>query len=335
MRMKVVLTAVQAALLLALAGCGGGGDDGQSGDSYVALAAPDEGPFPDPVATLPAGFSWFDSDKYWAVSKISDTFYAIYEPNYQQQNVIYLLIGTENSFLFDTGATPRRDITKVVASLTSNHVIAMPSHLHYDHIGGLPRFQDIWLVDVPFTRSLPTTGDGLVTVPTEVHIGDVDPEFAFRIPPFRVSRWVQPGATIDIGGKTLRVIWTPGHEEAEVVVYDETDNILLSGDHMYPCELYVQKTTDYLASATLLLGVINPATRLYGAHCASAGVPAMSYQDAVDVQATLRAIQANEVQGTPIAIPGYVQSGLAYDANQSIALWRFLVFEGGHVFGLE
>ena len=182
---------------------------------------------------------------------------------------------------------------------------------------------------MPFARNLPTTSDGLVTVPPEVHFGGVDPAFAFQIPPVKVTRWVKSGAIVDIGGKSLKIIWTPGHEDAEVVVYDMTDNILLTGDHMYPCDLYVEKTTDYLQSASMLLGVINANTKLYGAHCANTGVPLMSYQDAVDVQATLRAIQANEVQGTPTSIPGYIASGLSYVVNSTINLLRFLVFEGG------
>jgi hypothetical protein len=126
-----------------LSACGGSDDGGHGAETPPSFITPAklqtaDTPVSDP-APLTGTMKYFDENKYWAINKISDTLYQIHEPNYSQQNSSYLLIGKERSLLFDSGAAFTRDITKVVKSLTSTHVSVMPSHLHYDHIGGLPK----------------------------------------------------------------------------------------------------------------------------------------------------------------------------------------------------
>ena len=105
--------------------------------------------------SLAAPLRWFDN--YYAVAEIGDGAYAIGEPRYGQCNFSYLIVGSERALLFDTGPGIR-DITKVVKALTSLPTVALPSHLHFDHIGNLPRFEEVALPDLPALRA--QTRDG-------------------------------------------------------------------------------------------------------------------------------------------------------------------------------
>jgi len=60
--------------------------------------------------------------------------------------------------------------------------------------------------------------------------------YAFRdVPrPLRIDRVLEDGETLNLDGYTLRVIWTPGHSEEHMVLYDEANRLLFSGDHVLP-----------------------------------------------------------------------------------------------------
>jgi glyoxylase-like metal-dependent hydrolase (beta-lactamase superfamily II) len=57
--------------------------------------------------------------------------------------------------------------------------------------------------------------------------------------------------TLDMGGRQLRVEWTPGHSPGHICLYDATDKLLFAGDHMLPelspnIGLHPQSTPDPL-----------------------------------------------------------------------------------------
>ena len=45
---------------------------------------------------------------------------------------------------------------------------------------------------------------------------------------------VADGQTIDLGGRRMRVLWTPGHTDHHAVLIDEGERLLFSGDHVLP-----------------------------------------------------------------------------------------------------
>ena len=91
---------------------------------------------------LAQGVRWFDD--WFAIENIAPGVHAIGEPRFHQINWNYLIEGQHTALLFDTGPGVR-DISEVVRTLTKLPVIALPSHLHFDHTGNLHRFQDIAL----------------------------------------------------------------------------------------------------------------------------------------------------------------------------------------------
>jgi len=176
-----------------------------SGSGALAASAPVR-------PATPAG--WFH------VYPLDEHTYAISEPKYWQENVSYLLIGTRRALLFDTGPGIY-SIKAVVSGLTSLPVTAIPSHLHFDHVGDLEEFSDVRLLDTPALRA-------------QVHGGYfVEPQLQYMVRhPFkyRVHGWIKDGETIDLGGRTVRLLSTPGHTPDSVSLVDDDGSRLFTGD---------------------------------------------------------------------------------------------------------
>jgi hydroxyacylglutathione hydrolase len=228
------------------------------------------------------------AESQFAVTTIAPGIYAISEPKYYQHNVSYLVVGSRRALMIDSGASTTEDITKVVQSLTSKPVAVIPTHLHFDHIGGLHRFKTIWMIDVAATRELEDKS-GITRIPAERHIGTPD---GFTSTPFRVAKYLKPGAMVDLGGRHIRVIYAPGHTPDEIVLYSPGDNMLFAGDFIYPAGLFSGNDQDYLQSANTVLEAINAQTTVYGAHAgrpreANSPPPILHYRDIVAVRDAL------------------------------------------------
>src|ERR1700683_4568906 len=153
-------------------------------------------------------------DDYFAVEDLGDETFAIGEPRYYQQNYSYLIVGRTRAVLFDSGSGTR-DISGVVANLTKLPVTVIVSHLHFDHLGGIGPFGDVAMIDLPNTRA-DLSGD-LFKPSRYEYMGFLDRRDA---PSLRVSEWLAPGAIIDLGGRELTVLSTPGHTPSSVALFD-------------------------------------------------------------------------------------------------------------------
>src|SRR5262249_31074497 len=90
--------------------------------------------------------SWFE------VYKVAPGTFAIYEPRQFEETISYLIVGTKQALLFDTGMGIG-NIKAVVARLTSRPVVVLNSHTHNDHVGGNWQFQYVFGMDTSFTRT--------------------------------------------------------------------------------------------------------------------------------------------------------------------------------------
>jgi glyoxylase-like metal-dependent hydrolase (beta-lactamase superfamily II) len=52
--------------------------------------------------------------------------------------------------------------------------------------------------------------------------------------PLVIDRTLRDGEIIELNGKKMTVIWTPGHAHEHIVVHDPVDRLLFSGDHVLP-----------------------------------------------------------------------------------------------------
>ncbi len=251
-----------------------------------------------PVPPAPVAGRWFDD--YFVVETIDPDTFAIGEPRYYQGNYSYLILGTKRAVLFDAG-TGTRDIVPVVRSLTSLPVTVVPSHLHFDHVGALGRFDRTALLDVPSLRA--RIRNSRLTLKRYEFLGFSD---GLAAPTFRVDEWWAPDSTVDLGNRRLRVWPTPGHTPTSVSLYDETRRQLFAGDFVYPGQLYAflpgASRSAYLATTRRLLSSIDPATRIYTAHMQDAPAPVrapvLEVADLKALQSTLVAIEQGRLDST-------------------------------------
>lgn len=237
-------------------------------------------------------------DDYWAVEKLDDATFAIGEPRYYQGNYVYLLLGKKRALLFDSGSGTR-DISHVVAELTKLPVTVIPSHLHYDHLGGIEPFSSVAMIDIPETRAAVT--DGRLQVGRYGYLGFIDG----REPPYvRVTEWLKPDTRIDLGGRVVQLLHTPGHTPESASLYDPATHRLFSGDFIYPTTLYASlpggSLSDYQRSASRLLGILPADTRIWAAHCCRIGekaaAPWLTMADMHDLDRTLRDVRAGRAE---------------------------------------
>ena len=216
----------------------------------------------DGKVTLAGNLRWVDD--YYVVEDLGHRAFAIGEPLYGQCNFSYLIAGSRRALLFDSGPG-LRNILPVIRALTSVPVMALPSHLHFDHIGNLNRFDEVALPDLPALRQ--QQRDGVFRLGFYQYLGFVE---GFRRPEFRATQWIQPGSDIDLGDRRLTLLSAPGHTPESVVLLDRAANRLFAGDFIYPLDIYAflpgADLRDYSASAGRVAQLLNNESTVYAGH---------------------------------------------------------------------
>lgn len=256
---------------------------------------------------------WFDD--YYTIDIIDERTHAIGEPRASGPVFSYLIEGRDRAILFDIGY-PSANILPVVKSLTDKPVLAVPSHLHYDHVGNLERFSQIALLDTPQRRAQ-MNGDLFSPTHTQ-YLGSAE---GHDIPSWKVTKWLSEGEKIDLGDRTIRVVFTPGHTDESISVWDEANGQFFTGDYIYEGPLYAflpnSSLTDYLKVAENLLLILPRETKLYTAHRTNmTGTPVLETRDIVELRDTLEAVRDGEISGTGFFPTRYrVNERIALDAD--------------------
>ncbi len=119
---------------------------------------------------------------------------------------VYLVEGEEKALLIDAGAyMPHLD--QAVAALTDKPVMVALTHGHGDHVGGIVCFPEVWIhpADIPM---IARNGEGYQGEIHELNDGDV----------------------IDLGGREIEVLHTPGHTSGSITFFDKERHYGFSGD---------------------------------------------------------------------------------------------------------
>jgi len=224
------------------------------------------------------------SDGWFEVYELPGHVYAMYEPRQDQQVLCYLIVGEKRALLFDSGLGMGH-LGEVVRRLTSLPVVVLNSHTHFDHAGGNYEFDAVYAVDSPFTRKnaeghpssymLKNAGPGEACPPLPRGF-----EFSkYTIKPFRITHTIHDGEIIDLGGRQLEVLLTPGHTPDALCLLDRSQEQLFTGDTFYPDELWLwwpetdldayQKSIERIAALAPSLRILRPA------HAAPEAAPAL------------------------------------------------------------
>jgi glyoxylase-like metal-dependent hydrolase (beta-lactamase superfamily II) len=250
-----------------------------------------------PPAEEGPGVRWHDD--YFTIQPLGPGTFAIGEPRYYQQNFSYLIAGTQRAVLFDAGPG-HRDIRSAAESLTDLPITFIPSHFHYDHVGNTITFDHVAVLDLPYLRE--RAPDGFLQLSFDEHLGEAE---GFEAPVLQVDEWLAPGAEIDLGGRSLEVLYTPGHTEDSISLLDRASGFVFSGDFIYPGPLFAflpnSGMGDYIQGAENLLAVASERTRIFSAHRVEPpGAPELTPGDVVDLKSALWAIRKGELTATGI-----------------------------------
>jgi len=252
------------------------------------------------LAQVPLNDAWFE------VYKVAPGVFAIYEPHQAEEVISYLVVGTKQALLFDTGMGIG-NLRAIVARLTSRPIVVLNSHTHNDHVGGNWQFPFIYGMDTAFTRaSAKGSGeDAQAEIGKDMLCGALPKNFyptKYATRPWQVSLFVPDGFKINLGGRTVEIISTPGHTPDSISLIDRANGLLFTGDTYYPGEIWLYRPeTDfraYLASVKKL-SALAPETRLVlGAHNVPVAKPSVLPELEVAIHGVLDGkVQPQSVSG--------------------------------------
>ena len=174
---------------------------------------------------------------WFTVERVDADTYAVSEYRHWEEPHCYLLLGRERAALIDTGLGVG-DIRAVVERLTDLPVTVLTTHVHWDHTGGHGLFEDLavheaerdWL-DGHFPLPLAVVKGNLTAQPCDFPADfSLDDYKVFQGPPCRVLR---DGDVLDLGGRVLTVLHTPGHSPGHCCFYEPERGYLYAGDLLY------------------------------------------------------------------------------------------------------
>jgi len=228
---------------------------------------------------------WFDYET------VDDGVVRITEPHvdpFLRANM-FLVRGSDRDLLVDAGlglASLRREL----ADVFERPVVAVATHRHFDHVGGLHEFDEVVLHRQD--AEAVANADGFASLriedyPPEELSGYEPPTSlltsiprkgfdleAYRVEPVTPTRVVEEGDVLDLGDRRLTVLHLPGHTPGGIGLWEKETGTLFSGDCVYESgvlldELPESNIANYVRSMRRLLDL--PVRVVHGGHDESFG----------------------------------------------------------------
>jgi glyoxylase-like metal-dependent hydrolase (beta-lactamase superfamily II) len=211
----------------------------------------------------------FVHEPWFEVYKIEPGVYAIYEPHQAEETISYLIVGTKQGVLFDTGMGIG-DIHSLVSRLTSRPIVVLNSHTHNDHVGGNWQFDFVYGMDTAFTRANAkgSREDAQAELGPDMICGDLPKNFnpkTYATKPWKISAAVHDGFKINLGGRTVEIVATPGHTPDAICLLDRANRLLFTGDTYYPGPIWLfrpETDLDAYVASVKRLAALEPQIKL-------------------------------------------------------------------------
>lgn len=207
---------------------------------------------------------------------------------------IFHVRGRDRDLLVDTGVGVA-SVRSELADVLDRPVVAVATHIHYDHVGGLREFEERVMHRVEAPRMAPYREFGALRrvdfsaealhllasigypIAAELLI-DALPHEGYdpsdhTIVSTTITREVEDGDRIDLGDRNFEVLHLPGHSPGNIGLFEEPTGVLFAGDAIYDGPL-IDGLPDsdvdaYLVTMERLRRT--PATIVHGGHDPSFG----------------------------------------------------------------
>ena len=214
---------------------------------------------------------------------------------------LYLIFGEDRALLMDTGANPQTPVADIVFEVVDGWLarngrdeiplVVAHTHGHFDHIAADSQF------------------NGHPRVEQFVSPG-FNPSIAF----WGFDDFPHDAQTLDLGGRVLDVLGTPGHHPSSVTLYDRQTQLLLTGDIVYPGHLFVFSANDwpvFVASIERLaeFAATHPVQWVVGCHIEMPSIPGRSYAYGQSVHLFEHVLQFKPTTLAEILEAAYEQDG--------------------------
>ncbi|MCD8127278.1 MAG: MBL fold metallo-hydrolase [Clostridiales bacterium] len=209
----------------------------------------------------------------------------------------YLVLGDKRALLVDTGMGIG-SLKNAVEQITDLPVTVINTHGHPDHAGGNAEFGPALMCPAEFD-----VYERMAT--REFREGDVShmPNGVSFVPQLLPTGPapcpVEDGQIIDLGGRTLKVIYTPGHTHGSICIYDEATGGLFTGDNVQARETALREwnssTVETFRDSLLRLEALHPA-KIMGGHQPNVNEPELLGRVLRCAQAILDGAQGEEMQ---------------------------------------
>lgn len=215
----------------------------------------------------------------------------------------YLIEGDEKALLIDTG-WGIGNLAQQVGELTSRPVELIITHGHIDHVSGVYQFGEVHIHqnDIALMESNYTTA-GRTRILTRFADRGFPEHFSKeewinaqiqRITPFTGER------SIDLGGRIIDVIETPGHTAGSICLLDRTERLLFTGDSVSEGNTLLHfagclPVSVFLDSMNKLVPLVDQIDQLLPSHGRAPIAPSVL----VDLRDGVARVLAGELKGVP------------------------------------
>jgi len=202
---------------------------------------------------------------------------------------IWHVRGRDRDLFVDSGIGVA-SLRDAAADLFERPLVAVATHTHYDHVGGMHEFAErvvhrkeadllanpahrgslrVADIDADFRAYLRSIGYALESeyLITALPHPDYDPD-GWTVVPAPATRIVDEGEVIDLGDRVFEILHLPGHSPGSMGLWEAKTGTLFSGDALYDGPLLDRlpesDLTDYLATMARLREL--PVTVVHAGH---------------------------------------------------------------------
>jgi glyoxylase-like metal-dependent hydrolase (beta-lactamase superfamily II) len=231
------------------------------------------------------------ADRWFTVDEVDDGVLRITEPHASPliRANLHLVRGRDHDLLIDSGLGIG-SLHEQLADLFERPVVAVATHRHYDHVGGLHEFEQIVIhrqdaaavtedqqfgslvtatYDPEYVAMLTASGyEAPAVLIDALPYEGYDPA-SYRVTPVTPTRVVDEGDVVSTGDRSFDVLHLPGHTPGEIGLWEAETRTLFSGDCVYESgdlldELPESSIVDYVESMRRLRDV--PVRIVHGGH---------------------------------------------------------------------